>query len=231
MSKNANKKLLRPKNKIKANKFLDGQKEALNSNPNTKSNQKSNKGFLIERLKAFITDIFLINMPILYITTYVILDGKQSLLDNQIAIAICTSCYCVIIFFFLWRFGQTPGFRYAEIAIVSINYNNQENLNHDSNTINGSSKKNHFNTERDSNIREKSIKSSNISSLNTKPYSISKPKAWQCLVFIAVWLIEISFFLWVIYFLRKDKRSLHEILSHTKIIYKQNQARKKNNVM
>lgn len=30
-----------------------------------------------ERIKAFITDMFMINMPLLYLTTYVFLDGKE----------------------------------------------------------------------------------------------------------------------------------------------------------
>lgn len=31
-----------------------------------------------ERIKAFITDMFMINMPLLYLTTYVFLDGKTT---------------------------------------------------------------------------------------------------------------------------------------------------------
>ena len=52
------------------------------------------------------------------------------------------------------------------------------------------------------------------------------PKAWQAFVFIVVWLIEVCFFLWIFAFMRKDKKTLHEIVSKTHIIYKPNPARK-----
>lgn len=74
---------------------------------------------LISRLKAFITDMFLINMPILYITTYIFLDGKEAFLNSQLAIALCELTYCFILFLFLALSGQTPGFKYAQIALIS----------------------------------------------------------------------------------------------------------------
>ncbi|RDU61401.1 RDD family protein [Helicobacter sp. MIT 14-3879] len=183
--------------KTLTNKFLDGRTvKRLDSLTNTESN---NKGFLIARLKAFITDMFLINMPLLYIVTYVILDGKEDFLNNQIAIALCGGIYCLILFLFLWIAGQTPGFRYAEIMLVSLDSHQKQKLSQE--------KKSHVNTN------------------STESHSPSKPKAWQAFVFIVVWLIELSMFLWIIYFLRKDKRSLHEIASDTKIIYKANRPK------
>lgn len=149
--------------KDKNSKKLDSKK--LSSNLN-----------LILRLKAFLTDIFLINMPILYITTYVVLDGKDNFLNNQLAIGICVFLYCFILFLFLNFSAQTPGFRYAQIALAS----NDDN----------------------------------------------KLKVSQVILFIILWIIEIAFVLpIIIYFTRKDRRSFHELISNTKIIYKENTKR------
>ena len=38
----------------------------------------------LHRIKAFITDMFLIMMPIMYLTTYVIMDGKDSFQSSEI---------------------------------------------------------------------------------------------------------------------------------------------------
>lgn len=172
------------------NKFLDGSKSHTNNDKNATDsqnihNQTSKYNFLSARLKAFITDMFLLNMPILYITTYIFLQGKEDFLQNQMAIFLCEGLYCFSLFLFFVIKGQTPGFRYAEIMLCSD------------------------------------------SSVSDKDSGVEKPpKAWQVFVFIVVWLIELCFFLWIFAFMRKDKKTLHEIVSKTHIIYKPNPARK-----
>lgn len=177
------------------NKFLDGSKYKVknkinNTNIQNIHNNSSKYNFLLPRLKAFITDMFLLNMPILYITTYVFLHGKEDFLQNQIAIFLCESLYCFLLFLFFVIKGQTPGFRYAEIMLC------------------GDTKKEN----KDSNL--------DMKSKTEKP-----PKVWQTFVFILAWLFELCFFLWIFAFMRKDKRTLHEILSKTHIIYKPNPVR------
>lgn len=169
---------MKKQKKRQTNKFLDGRKY-------TKETQniktiKPKYNFLVARLKAFITDMFLINIPILYITTYVFLHGKEDFLHNQLAIFLCETLYCFILLLFFVLKGQTPGFRYAEIMLCK-----------DSNSA----------TE-------------------------TPPSIWQAFIFISIWLIELCFFLWIFAFFRKDKKTLHEVLSKTHIIYKQNPARK-----
>ena len=73
-----------------------------------------------ERLKAFITDMFMINMPLLYLTTYVFLDGKEAFTHNQSVIFACgigygfiTSLFLISMFFLQFfitdlRFHQDP---------------------------------------------------------------------------------------------------------------------------
>lgn len=71
-----------------------------------------------KRLKAFLVDIFMINIPILYIVTYLILDGKESFQENQIAIFVCTVIFGLILSLFLSRSTQTPGYKAYDIKLV-----------------------------------------------------------------------------------------------------------------
>ncbi|RDU67164.1 hypothetical protein CQA53_02105 [Helicobacter didelphidarum] len=145
--------------------------------------------FLMARLKAFITDMFLLNMPLLYFTTYIVLDGKDEFLHNNIAIGLCEMSYCGILIFFFYFTGQSPGFRYAEIMLCQTR-----------------------------------IQKSAQDIIKMQPKKFLKPSLLQTCIYVIVWLIELSFFLWIFSFMRKDKRTLHEILSHTQIIYKENRG-------
>ncbi len=73
------------------------------------------------RLKAFITDIFMIYTPILYITTYVILGSAQDFKENQIAIFLCLVVYAGIYALFIAFSGQTPGLKYTQIKLTRTN--------------------------------------------------------------------------------------------------------------
>jgi uncharacterized RDD family membrane protein YckC len=94
---------------------------------NTKSgNNKSNKPNLVVgdsapvvlRLKAFAVDMFMIMMPILYIITYVFLDGKDDYQGSEIAHMVGTILYGFAISLFLAKSGQTPGMKAYEIKVV-----------------------------------------------------------------------------------------------------------------
>lgn len=78
----------------------------------------SNTAPAIMRIKAFIVDVFMIYIPILYITTYLILDGKDDFLQNQMAIFIDTALFGLILTIFLAKNGQSPGYKaYSLYAI------------------------------------------------------------------------------------------------------------------
>lgn len=80
-----------------------------------------NQTLIIARLKAFITDIFMIYMPILYVATYVVLGSKEALWQSQGAIFICWALYVLILSLFFARNGQSLGYKYAKIALVKEN--------------------------------------------------------------------------------------------------------------
>ncbi len=79
-----------------------------------------------DRVKAVITDLFLIYMPIMYATTYLVLGGREDLQNSQIAPAIAVILYGVIYALFLSKTGQTPGKKAYAIKVVV--YKTQENL-------------------------------------------------------------------------------------------------------
>ena len=74
--------------------------------------------FLLKRIKALITDIFMIYMPILYITTYGILGSKEAFQANQLVILICFLLYACITSLLFALKSQTLGYIYAEIRLV-----------------------------------------------------------------------------------------------------------------
>lgn len=100
------------------NRFLDG-RNAKASLGDAKASRPRKRDLIIARLKACLTDIFLLYVPILYVCTYVILDGKEDFLSSQLVIGLCVLCYCIFLFLFLWIANQTPGLRYAELRLVS----------------------------------------------------------------------------------------------------------------
>ena len=79
-----------------------------------------------DRIKALITDLFMIYMPIMFIITYAVLNGKEEFQDSQLAPLIGTLIYGVIYALFLSKSAQTPGKK--AYAIKVVNYHTLENL-------------------------------------------------------------------------------------------------------
>lgn len=71
-----------------------------------------------DRIKAFITDMFMIYVPILYIITYVVMDGKDDFQSSDLAPLIAVVLYGIIYILFLWKSGQTPGKRAYTMKVV-----------------------------------------------------------------------------------------------------------------
>lgn len=72
------------------------------------------------RVKAFIIDLFIIGMPIFYATTYLVLDGKEAFLHNQIAIFGANSLISFIMCLFFSIKAQTPGYKAQEIYLINL---------------------------------------------------------------------------------------------------------------
>lgn len=82
--------------------------------------QKAVVAPVFSRVKAFIIDIFIIYMPILYATTYLILGNKEAFLQNQVAILACNALYGLICASFFAIKAQTPGYKAQEIYLISL---------------------------------------------------------------------------------------------------------------
>lgn len=74
----------------------------------------------VDRIKAFITDMFMIYAPILYIITYVFMGGKDNFLSSQFAPLIGMTLYGFIYAILLTKFGQTPGKKAYTIKVVDV---------------------------------------------------------------------------------------------------------------
>lgn len=70
------------------------------------------------RIKAFITDMFMIMMPIMYVTTYIILDGKDSFQGSEMARWITMGIYGLIVIVLWVMKGQTPGFKAYDLILI-----------------------------------------------------------------------------------------------------------------
>jgi len=81
-------------------------------------NEKVIYAKIAERIKAFITDMFMIYIPILYILTYLVMDGKDSFQSSTLAPFIGVSLYGFISSILLYKFGQTPGKKAYLIKVV-----------------------------------------------------------------------------------------------------------------
>jgi uncharacterized RDD family membrane protein YckC len=79
---------------------------------------------ILIRVKAFIVDMFMIMMPILYIMTYFILPGAKEFQENDLAKFISALIYGVILIVFWMKSGQTPGYRAYNIKVVDIDNGN-----------------------------------------------------------------------------------------------------------
>ena len=99
-------------------RFRDLKKQSNKNNQTIKSEETINPTYYIYRIKALIVDLFMIYMPIMYIMTYLILDGKDDLATSNIAPFIATLVYGVIYAIFLSQAGQTPGKKAYEIKVV-----------------------------------------------------------------------------------------------------------------
>ena len=84
---------------------------------------KSDLASLPSRLKAFLTDTFLITTPIIYIVMYIILGGREDFANNMILGWVLIFGPIAFIITFLWYVKfQTPGMKAYSIRIVNQSY-------------------------------------------------------------------------------------------------------------
>jgi len=74
---------------------------------------------IANKTKAFITDVFMLLMPIMYIVSYLVFDGLKDFAHHRAEgwIYILIPNF-IVVFIFFWRTGQTPGCKAYEIELV-----------------------------------------------------------------------------------------------------------------
>ncbi len=72
------------------------------------------------RMKAFITDMFMIYIPILYVITYIVLDGKDAFQASNWAPFFGVFSYGLVYTFLLYKFAQTPGKKAYLMQVVDV---------------------------------------------------------------------------------------------------------------
>lgn len=71
-----------------------------------------------DKIKALITDMFMIYAPILYLIAYVVMDGKDAFQSSQIAPLAGVTLYGLIYAVLISKFGQTPGKKAYNLKVV-----------------------------------------------------------------------------------------------------------------
>jgi len=87
--------------------------------PKEKRRTRAKYAPISTKIKAFITDVFMLLMPIMYIVTYLVMGSLQEfqtdILSGWIYILVPNF---IIVFLFFWKSGQTPGCRAYSIELV-----------------------------------------------------------------------------------------------------------------
>ena len=100
-------------------RFRNIKKKNKNNRQETlKNKQKYIYARFTDRIKALITDMFMIYMPIMYFITYIVLSGKDDLQGSQIAPLMAVGSYAIIYALLLAKFGQTPGKKAYDLKVV-----------------------------------------------------------------------------------------------------------------
>ena len=71
-----------------------------------------------DRIKALITDMFMIYAPILYIITYIFMGGKDEFQNSDFAPLLGVTLYGLIYAILLAKLAQTPGKKAYSIKVV-----------------------------------------------------------------------------------------------------------------
>lgn len=81
------------------------------------------------KIKAFLTDAFMLLMPIMYIVFYVILDGREDFAAHKMLGWSAILLPLVILqTLFMYLGGQTPGYRAYNIALIDENTKEKPSL-------------------------------------------------------------------------------------------------------
>ncbi len=124
------------------------------------------------KIKAFLTDMFMIMMPVAYIVTYVIMNGKDDMQSSLVARSSLGAVFGLILIIFWCVKGQSPGYKAYDLHLVDAK-------------------------------------------------TLKKPSCLKAILRYLIFIISATIIVGeLIAFFRKDKRTLHDLLSGTFTIQK-----------
>ena len=98
---------------VKQNRIQETKVETINKS------SRDELASLPSRLKAFLTDTFLITTPILYIVIYLVMGSGEEFSQNRsLGWGIIFTVHALIILIFWLKNGQTPGLKAYDIKLV-----------------------------------------------------------------------------------------------------------------
>lgn len=108
-------------------------RDVKNGNVENKTNQEESidsatSAPIPQRIKAFVVDMFMIMMPIMYVTTYLIMNGKDDFQGSEEARWITAFVYGLIIILFWIVKGQTPGLKAYSLILLDAKTQNKISL-------------------------------------------------------------------------------------------------------
>jgi len=96
--------------------------------PNTIDKFKDNASVMTQ-IKAVITDVFMLVMPLMYVSIYILLGGREGFASNMLlGWGYILAPYLIISVIFLILKGQTPGLKAYDIKLVNASNHNKANL-------------------------------------------------------------------------------------------------------
>lgn len=92
------------------------QKESPKVRPETANENYASSGV---KIKAFLTDAFMLLMPIMYVVFYLIMDGREDFAEHKLLGWFYILLPLVIVqTIFMVKTGQTPGYRAYNITLI-----------------------------------------------------------------------------------------------------------------
>ena len=104
------------KKRFRAVKQGKVQKETTKVKPETTNENYASVGL---KIKAFLTDAFMLLMPIMYVIFYLVMDGREGFAEHRLLGWLYILLPLVIVqTIFMVKTGQTPGYRAYNITLI-----------------------------------------------------------------------------------------------------------------
>jgi uncharacterized RDD family membrane protein YckC len=91
--------------------------------------QQDNYASVGLKIKAFLTDAFMLLMPIMYVVFYLVMDGREDFSEHRLAGWFYILIPLIIVqTIFMYKTGQTPGYRAYNITLIDENTKKKPSL-------------------------------------------------------------------------------------------------------